>query len=73
MEYAGVVHDCVGLVRAAAPTHEGVGLSRRVPRDGLQARQAASKTWRRLTGAEFARDVIDGVQFKDGIRAEDAA
>ena len=35
--------------------------------------EAASKKWRRLTGAEFARDVIDGVQFKDGIRAEDAA
>jgi transposase-like protein len=35
--------------------------------------EAAAKKWRRLTGAELVRDVIDGVQFKDGIRAEDAA
>jgi hypothetical protein len=35
--------------------------------------EAASKKWRRLTGAELVRDVIDGVQFKDGIRAEGAA
>jgi transposase-like protein len=35
--------------------------------------EAASKKWRRLTGAELVRDVIDGVQFKNGIRAEDAA
>jgi len=35
--------------------------------------QAAEKKWRRLNGAELVRDVIDGVQFKDGIRAEDAA
>ena len=35
--------------------------------------QAAEKKWRRLTGAELVRDVIDGVQFKDGIRAEGAA
>ncbi len=35
--------------------------------------EAAEKKWRRLSGAELVRDVIDGVQFKDGIRAEDAA
>jgi putative transposase len=35
--------------------------------------EAAAKKWRRLTGAELVRDVIDGVQFTDGIRAEDAA
>ena len=35
--------------------------------------QAAEKKWRRLNGAILLRDVIDGVQFKDGIRAEDAA
>ncbi len=35
--------------------------------------EAAAKKWRRLTGAELVRDVVDGVQFKDGIRAEDAA
>ncbi len=35
--------------------------------------EAAAKKWRRLNGAELVRDVIDGVQFKDGIRAEDAA
>ncbi len=35
--------------------------------------EAAAKKWRRLTGAELIRDVIDGVQFTDGIRAEDAA
>ena len=35
--------------------------------------EAAAKKWRRLNGAELVRDVIDGVQFKDGKRAEDAA
>ncbi len=35
--------------------------------------QTAEKKWRRLNGAILLRDVIDGVQFKDGIRAEDAA
>lgn len=35
--------------------------------------EAAAKKWRRLNGRELARDVVDGVQFKDGIRAEDAA
>jgi len=35
--------------------------------------EAAAKKWRRLSGAELVRDVIDGVQFKDGVRAEDAA
>ena len=35
--------------------------------------EAASKKWRRLTGADLVRAVIDGVQFKDGIRAEGAA
>ena len=35
--------------------------------------EAAAKKWRRLTGAELIREVIDGVQFIDGIRAEDAA
>ena len=35
--------------------------------------EAAAKKWRRLNGAELVRDVIDGVQFTDGIRAEDAA
>ena len=35
--------------------------------------QAAEKKWRRLNGAILLRDVIDGIQFKDGIRAEDAA
>ena len=35
--------------------------------------EAASKKWRRLTGHQLVRDVLDGVQFKDGIRAEDAA
>jgi putative transposase len=35
--------------------------------------EAAEKKWRRLIGAELVRDVIDGVQFKDGIRTEDAA
>ena len=35
--------------------------------------EAAEKKWRRLNGAELVRDVVDGVQFKDGIRAENAA
>lgn len=35
--------------------------------------EAAEKKWRRLNGSQLVRDVIDGVQFKDGIRAEDAA
>lgn len=35
--------------------------------------EAAEKKWRRLTGSELIRDVIDGIQFKDGIRVEDAA
>ena len=35
--------------------------------------EAAAKKWRRLNGSERIRDVIDGVQFKDGISAEDAA
>ena len=35
--------------------------------------QAAEKKWPRLNGAILLRDVIDGIQFKDGIRAEDAA
>ena len=35
--------------------------------------ESAAKKWRRLNGSELVRDVIDGVQFKDGIRAEDAA
>ncbi len=30
--------------------------------------EAASKKWRRLTGAKLARDVVDGVQFKDGVK-----
>lgn len=32
--------------------------------------EAASKKWRRLTGAELVRDVIDGVQFKDGVKVD---
>ena len=35
--------------------------------------EAAEKKWRRLNGAALVRDVIDGVQFTDGIRSEDAA
>jgi len=35
--------------------------------------ESAAKKWRRLRGYELVRDVINGVQFKDGIRAEDAA
>ncbi len=35
--------------------------------------EAAEKKWRRLNGSALVRDVIDGVQFKDGIRAEGAA
>lgn len=34
--------------------------------------EAASKKWRRLTGAELVRDVIDGVQFKDGVKVSAA-
>jgi putative transposase len=34
--------------------------------------EAASKKWRRLTGAELVRDVIDGVQFKDGVKVDAA-
>lgn len=35
--------------------------------------ESAAKKWRRLRGHELARDVINGVQFKDGIRVEGAA
>ncbi|MCB9890660.1 MAG: IS256 family transposase [Planctomycetes bacterium] len=35
--------------------------------------EAASRTWRRLRGYKLVRDVIRGVQFKDGIKVEDAA
>lgn len=35
--------------------------------------ETAAKKWRRLSRAELVRDVIEGVQFKDGTRAEDAA
>lgn len=35
--------------------------------------ESAAKKWRRLRGYELVRDVIRGVQFKDGIRAEGAA
>lgn len=34
--------------------------------------EAASKKWRRLTGAALVRDVIDGVQFKNGVKVDAA-
>ena len=34
--------------------------------------EAAAKKWRRLSGAELVRDVIDGVQFKDGVKVDAA-
>ncbi len=34
--------------------------------------QAAEKKWRRLTGALLVRDVIEGVQFKDGVKVDAA-
>lgn len=34
--------------------------------------EAAQKKWRRLTGADLVRDVIDGVQFKDGVKVSAA-
>lgn len=35
--------------------------------------EAAAKRWRRLKSSNLVRSVVEGVQFKDGIRAEDAA
>jgi len=35
--------------------------------------QSAAKSWRRLTGSKLIADVIQGVQFKDGIKREAAA
>ncbi len=35
--------------------------------------EAAAKKWRRLKSADLVRSVIEGVQFKDGTTAEDAA
>lgn len=34
--------------------------------------EAAQKKWRRLTGAELVRDVVAGVQFKDGVKVSAA-
>lgn len=34
--------------------------------------QAAQRRWRRLNGASLLRDVIDGVEFKDGTRVDAA-
>ena len=35
--------------------------------------EAAAKKWRPLKSSDLLRSVIEGVQFKGGIRAEDAA
>jgi hypothetical protein len=35
--------------------------------------ESASKKWRCLNGSELLRDIIAGIAFTDGIRAEKAA
>ena len=63
------------------PRLTGVGFARirRPGQEGIRSRvacfamvfklvQSAAKKWRRLTGHALITDVIQGVQFKDGIR-----
>jgi hypothetical protein len=32
--------------------------------------QSAQKRWRRLSGAKYLNDILEGVEFQDGIRVE---